>query len=302
MKRHEHPLTINDRVGINAGRTQASYKTVVEDQTEVISRFKADGTFIFVNSVYCRFFGKREEELIGNKWHPVAHMDDRSLILRQLGTLSKDNPVVTIENRVWDGEGRLHWMQFVNRGFFDDKGQLIEIQSVGRDITALKEKERLLLDREDKIAQQAAELEKVNMALELLLERRRRQLEDFKDAVYGSFHHSVLPEIENLKRRLTTEAHRRSLSIIAQSLDHLLSPATAHLMSPKFGLTRMEIRIATMIRNGMASPEIAEHLNLSHHTVGFHRRNLRKKLGLVHSKTNLSDYLRNQMYTIEHDR
>jgi PAS domain S-box-containing protein len=52
------------------------YRSIIEDQTEVISRFLPDGTFLFVNEVYCRLFGKTAEELIGKQWHPVVHPDD----------------------------------------------------------------------------------------------------------------------------------------------------------------------------------------------------------------------------------
>lgn len=118
--------------------SEEGYRTVVEDQTEVISRFAGDGSFLFVNEVYCRFFGKSEDELLGRHWHPVAHPDDLPLINVQLARLSPDNPVVTIENRVWSASGEMRWMQFVNRATFDAAGRVTEIQSVGRDITSLK--------------------------------------------------------------------------------------------------------------------------------------------------------------------
>jgi PAS domain S-box-containing protein len=120
------------------------YRTVVEDQTEVISRILPDGTFTFVNEVYCRIFGKPAEDLIGKVWHPVAHPDDLPMIEAKLREMSPDNPVVTIENRVYVASGELLWMQFVNRGFYDAERHLTEIQSVGRDITALKQTEAAL--------------------------------------------------------------------------------------------------------------------------------------------------------------
>lgn len=121
--------------------SEARYRAVVSDQTEVISRILPDGTFIFANDVFCRIFGKTAEELMGQRWHPVAHPDDLSLIEARLQEMSPENPVVIIENRVFVADGSLRWMQFVNRGFFDEQGGLNEIQSVGRDITSLKQVE-----------------------------------------------------------------------------------------------------------------------------------------------------------------
>ncbi len=129
-------------------KSEERFRGVVEDQTEIISRFQGDGTFIFANEVYCRFFGKTPEQLIGSNWHPVVYPEDVPEIMAALARLTPRTPVVTIENRVYSGTGALRWMQFVNRAFFDDAGQLREIQSVGRDITERKEAEAALRDSE----------------------------------------------------------------------------------------------------------------------------------------------------------
>lgn len=119
--------------------SESRYRSVVEDQTEVISRFLPDGTFVFVNEVYCRLFGRSPEDLIGQRWYPVAHPDDLPMIETKLSAMSPDMPVITIENRVFVAGGDLRWMQFVNRGIYSADGTLMEIQSVGRDITAKRE-------------------------------------------------------------------------------------------------------------------------------------------------------------------
>ncbi|MBT9098296.1 PAS domain S-box protein [Methylovulum psychrotolerans] len=116
------------------------YLCVLEDQTEIICRFLTDGTILYVNDAYCRFFGKSRESLIGKTWQPTAWAEDLPLINAKLAMLSPAQPVVTIENRLIAADGSLRWGQFVNRGFFDANGQLLEMQSVGRDITEQKQK------------------------------------------------------------------------------------------------------------------------------------------------------------------
>ena len=125
-------------------------RAVVEDLTEVVSRFRADGTFTFVNDVYCRFFGKTRRELIGRTWHPRAVPEDLPLIKARLRTLTPGNPVVVIENRVYSGAGDVRWMQFVNRGFFDAAGRLVGIQSVGRNIPERRQAEIAIRESEDR--------------------------------------------------------------------------------------------------------------------------------------------------------
>lgn len=124
------------------------YRSVVEDQTELIARYLPDGTVVFVNDVCCRFYGVRAADLVGRSWHPVVHPDDIAMIEERLGEMCRENPVVTVENRVRAGDGSEHWMQFVNRGFFDPGGNLLEIQSVGRDISERRAMEDALRHRE----------------------------------------------------------------------------------------------------------------------------------------------------------
>lgn len=128
-------------------------RAVVEDQTEVVSRFRADGTFLFVNDVYCRTFGKLADEIIGQRWRPVVHPDDLPHVEHELVKLSPEHPVIRIVNRVFDAEDRVRWMEFVNRGFFDPCGNLTEIQSVGRDVT-----ERILAEEQLRISEERMRL------------------------------------------------------------------------------------------------------------------------------------------------
>jgi len=71
------------------------YRGLLEDQTETICRFKADGTIIYVNHAFCALFGKSRESLIGQTWHPRAFSEDLSIINEKLNSLTPDNPVVT---------------------------------------------------------------------------------------------------------------------------------------------------------------------------------------------------------------
>ena len=149
--------------------SEERYRAVLADQTEVISRYRADGTMIFANEVYCRLFGKTESQIVGRSWTPVAHPDDVAMIEAKLASLAPDNPVVTIENRVYAADGSERWMQFVNRAFFDQLGLLREIQSVGRDIS-----DRKLA--EEKLAASRARLHALLTANDSIREEQRKEI------------------------------------------------------------------------------------------------------------------------------
>ena len=56
--------------------SEARYRSVVEDQTELIVRWQPDGTRTFVNDSYCRFFGATREELLGTGFFPLIAKED----------------------------------------------------------------------------------------------------------------------------------------------------------------------------------------------------------------------------------
>jgi PAS domain S-box-containing protein len=139
--------TIGHQVGVNIARirgrealekSEALYRAVVEVQAEMISRFKPDGTHIFANEAYLRFFGKERSELIGKHFIPPIPDPDTALVKQHFSSLSRENPVGTIEHRVIVPGGGIAWMQWTDRAIFDKDGALTEFQSVGRDITATK--------------------------------------------------------------------------------------------------------------------------------------------------------------------
>jgi PAS domain S-box-containing protein len=139
--------TIGHQVGVNIirirsrealAKSEALYRAVVEVQSEMISRFQPDGTHIFANEAYLRFFGKTRGDLIGRRFIPPIPDPDIALVKRHFSSLSRENPVGTIEHRVILPTGEIRWMQWTDRAIFDGHGAIAEFQSVGKDITATK--------------------------------------------------------------------------------------------------------------------------------------------------------------------
>ena len=58
-------------------QSEARYRTIIEDQTELIIRHSPDRTIQFVNSAYCRYFGLQPEAIVGKSYQPIIFTDDR---------------------------------------------------------------------------------------------------------------------------------------------------------------------------------------------------------------------------------
>jgi PAS domain S-box-containing protein len=124
-------------------QSEERYRAIVNTQTDMIIRSDPDTTITFVNEATCRLSGYSQEQLLGHPWRQFIHPDDLKTILSQVATLSLKNPVLTMQNRIQLADGQMKWFEWTNQGIFNDQGLLIEIQSVGRDISKHKHVEFL---------------------------------------------------------------------------------------------------------------------------------------------------------------
>lgn len=111
------------------------YRAVIDDMSELIVRWKPDGTRLFVNNAYCKLFNATREELIGTTFWPLINDKDREEVRARITALRVDDPVTTGQHRAIGPDGQVIWMEWVDRAIFDESGRLVELQSVGRDIT-----------------------------------------------------------------------------------------------------------------------------------------------------------------------
>ena len=112
------------------------FQAIVDDQTELICRWKPDGTLTFVNRAYAQWFGKTPEELIGVNFVQFLPLEKQAIVHESLQNLSPETPTQTLRHRVVAPSGEVAWIEWTDRAFFSPDGELIELQSVGRDITA----------------------------------------------------------------------------------------------------------------------------------------------------------------------
>jgi PAS domain S-box-containing protein len=119
-------------------QSEARYRAIVQDQTELICRFQPDGIITFVNDAYCTYFHKQPEELIGQMFVPLVSSQESLLVADDMATLTPENPTVTYEHRMILPTGEMCWMHWTDRALFDKQGKIVLFQAVGSDITDRK--------------------------------------------------------------------------------------------------------------------------------------------------------------------
>jgi PAS domain S-box-containing protein len=130
--------------------SEKRFRAIVEDQTDLICRFKPDGLLTFVNEAFCRFHGKRSDQLIGKNFFQTLSEEDAAVPLSFINSLPPDEPVVSFDHRLHSRDDQVVWHQYRVRRLFNENGDTREFQAVIQDITQRKRSEQALRASEEK--------------------------------------------------------------------------------------------------------------------------------------------------------
>jgi two-component system CheB/CheR fusion protein len=137
-----------------ANRLAASeqrYRSVIEAHTELLARFKADGTLLLINEAYATTFNQPAEMLTGQSFYQFIAPQDRDAVEEMLERLNAENPVETIVHTVILPSGKQRWMEWTNKFLYLNEDGEAEYQAIGRDVTDRKRAETALAEREQRL-------------------------------------------------------------------------------------------------------------------------------------------------------
>jgi PAS domain S-box-containing protein/putative nucleotidyltransferase with HDIG domain len=126
------------------------YRAVVENQTEFIVRWKPDRTRTFVNEAYCRYFGLTLEQAMQTDFLSLIVEEDRQAVQEKISRLMAGLVDSEVEvHRAIKPDGSIVWQEWVDTAIRNESGEVIEFQSVGRDVTERKKAEAELMEAYD---------------------------------------------------------------------------------------------------------------------------------------------------------
>lgn len=225
-----------------------------------------------------------DDDVSGDSAHQVAR-GIRRVINNEIQEFVMDYPCHSPEEKRW------FYMRAIRVAGSDPLRVVISHEN----ITPLKLAEEKIRQREEELGQKSLRLEETNAALRVLLRQRDDDLKEMETTFYQNLKQSVLPHFDQLKNTTRTDTGRQLIALIESELNHIASPFLRNISNLETILTSQERKIATFIKGDKSSKEIADILNLSITTVNFHRRNLRDKLGLKHTATNLNTFLKSMV-------
>ncbi len=155
---------------------------------------------------------------------------------------------------------------------------------------ANEELEERVRKRTSALTEANTKLEEANIALKVLLERKDETRRMSEEKLIFNVQHGIQPNLEKLMSTDLNSIQLQYVQAIESQLREVTSPLKRDL-SQRFCLTPTEMQLVDLIRQGKLTKEIAHLLNLSKRTIDTHRQNIRKKLGLQNTDTNLRSFL-----------
>jgi PAS domain S-box-containing protein len=282
--------------GADPGLSEEKYKIIFENANDLIVYIGSDGRFIEINRKLLDLFGYRREDFIGRHYLEVGVMgpEDVERAAEGLRNTLQDQPPEILEFRVRRRDGTEAFVE-VNSQVVKKDGKIQGSILIIRDITERKRAEEALRkahgELERMVRERTANLEEANTALRVLLKRREEDRTELEEKILFNVRELILPYLEKIKAGRLDEVQRVQVGIVESNLDDILSPFLRGMSSNYLHFTPTEIQVANLVKQGRATKEIAELLNLSTKTIEFHRDNIRKKVGIKNEKVNLRTFL-----------
>ena len=157
-------VDITDRIRAEeqVRESERRFRAVVQDQTDMIFRYLPNKNVLFANDAFLAYFRKRAEDITGYIFRLPIHPDDQARVDAHFASLTPNNPVGTTELRCLLEGNQVRWQQWINRAFFDQRGNVTEYLSVGKDITEQKENERREREAYQQIERNMQQLSSLN--------------------------------------------------------------------------------------------------------------------------------------------
>ena len=308
-------------------QSEQKYATLVENSNDGIIIIQ-DRVLKFANKKAVEFFGVSEKKLVGKVFTELVPEEYRKMLTERYekrisGAKVPKQYEIEIERRgkripvsitgiriIYNGRPAsmviihdLRDRKRVEELLRRDKSKLEEIvrkrtaelrranAKLAMEVKARKQREKELIKYQEELERKTKQIEEKNIALKEVLASVSEEKLRVKREIAKDIEQEIIPIVLRLKG-LVPETGKILVDLLEDSLNELTG-APGSLMPLYSRLSRREIEICSLIRNGLTTKEIARQLNIAITTVQKHRQIIRKKLNITNKGVNLETYLNN---------
>lgn len=116
-----------ERMAQTLQKVEASYRGIVEDQVDLICRYRGNGKLTFVNGSYAALFGQKRAEYIGQPF-PLFQLG-----LAAPGRTDTPDEIRSFEAPLVSSSGAHLWLLWTQRAIRGSQSDVVEFQAVGHD-------------------------------------------------------------------------------------------------------------------------------------------------------------------------
>jgi PAS domain S-box-containing protein len=147
--RLEMSLASSAAANAQLNQSEIRYKGLVDAQGDAIFRRSADSRLTYGNDAFFKLFGLNPRLAIGRPFAPDLHPESRAPLFGSFAGLESGHARVRYDQHVRTAYG-WRWLAWEDYAVRDSLNRLVEVQSVGRDITERKALEDALTEARDR--------------------------------------------------------------------------------------------------------------------------------------------------------
>ncbi len=272
--------------------SEDKYRIILENMEEAYFELDLTANITFFNAAMVEMLGYPAEELVHMNYRDYVLPETKIKLFNIFNKIYRTGePAEVFENQVIRKDGTRRFRELSASLIRDSSQNPIGFRCLARDVTKRKLAEEALKKKEEELAGKSASLVESNSALKVLLKQREEDKVDLERNVLSNVGEIIMPYVEGLRKGQLTANQSVCIDTIEANLANIISPFLRNITLKHFHLTPRELQVATLVREGRTTKEIAELLNMSPGTIDFYRNSIRKKFGLNNKKVNLRSYL-----------
>ncbi len=277
---------VMNREIIRRTEKEEQYQALVESVVEWVWETDEHFVLTYNSPRISEYLGHDPEFFIGKTPYESMPPERASELKRYV---NRRKPFTSLQLPVMHKDGRTVLIEGSGSPYFDKDGKFRGYRGSCRDITERKRAMDMLKENEKLLTAQSETLKETNAALRVLLKQREDDKREMEDMFLSNIKEMILPYVHKMQKEKIEIRHKAYLDVINTNLNEIMAPFLNRIRQLNF--TPKEIEVASLIRDGKTTKEIAEIMGVATSAIDSHRNNIRTKLGLINKEVNLRSYL-----------